>query len=58
MPNKVEKSYVMSNKITQVTIECTQEFMIKWLARGFEVLEIKTNDKDNMGNETIDVDTY
>ena len=36
-----DKVYVMVNPKTGVTIESTQDYVLAWLRRGFEVYEIK-----------------
>lgn len=34
------RTYVMENKETGVRIECTYKYILHWIARGFEVIEI------------------
>lgn len=41
MNNPTEKVYVMVNRKTNVKIESTEKYLVKWMARGFEVVEIK-----------------
>ncbi|MOA55045.1 hypothetical protein D3C78_1787640 [compost metagenome] len=38
---QAEKKYVMFNKENGARIECTEKYLTHWLARGFEVEEIK-----------------
>jgi len=47
MSGNKEYIYVMTNRRTGVTIQCTQKFMPQWLARGFEVEEIRIVDKSD-----------
>jgi len=35
-----KKVYILRNKDTKAVIKCTEKFLMSWLARGFEVLEI------------------
>lgn len=45
-----DRVYVMYNKDTGATIECTKKFMMQWMARGFEVIEIKDESfKEELG---------
>lgn len=39
-----EKTYVMVNKKTGARIECSEKYMLKWLAKGFDVEEIRLPD--------------
>lgn len=34
--------YVMYNPNNQITVECSKDYVVKWIARGFIVKEIKT----------------
>jgi len=36
-----EKKYVMINRANGARIECTEKYLVSWLARGFEVEEIR-----------------
>ncbi|MFB9279402.1 hypothetical protein [Cohnella cellulosilytica] len=36
-----EKKYIMVNKANGARIECTEKYLASWLARGFEVEEIR-----------------
>lgn len=38
---KATKKYTMYNKEKGITITCTEKFVMDWIARGFEVKEIK-----------------
>jgi hypothetical protein len=55
-----EKKYVMINKTNGARIECTEKYLASWLARGFEVEEIKNptvpNDPDNKAQECMGVE--
>jgi hypothetical protein len=33
--------YFLENKNTGATMECTEKYLTQWLARGFEVVEIR-----------------
>ena len=45
MVENTSKVYVLENKVTQATIECTEKYLMQWLARGFEVIEIKLGEQ-------------
>jgi hypothetical protein len=49
MQESNEKIYIMYNKNTDATIECTQKYLMQWIARGFEVVEIR-NEQSNIDN--------
>lgn len=38
------KKYKMVNRENNVTIECTEAYVVAWLARGFEVEEVVISD--------------
>lgn len=40
-PMNGSKKYKMYNKKTKVTVECTENFILAWIARGFEILELE-----------------
>ncbi|MFC7558610.1 hypothetical protein ACFQY3_05735 [Paenibacillus farraposensis] len=35
------KTYIMINHSNGARIECTQKFLFKWIAKGFEIEEIR-----------------
>jgi len=35
------KKYVMENSTNGAVIECTERYIVRWLARGFTIKEIK-----------------
>jgi len=41
-----EKKYIMINKSNGARIECTEKYVATWLAKGFEVEEIKLASSD------------
>lgn len=53
MTGRTKRVYVVYNKITKAKIETNEKYLIQWLARGFEVLEIK----DEEIEEEEDTDT-
>jgi len=42
-----EKKYIMINKANGSRIECTEKYLASWLARGFEVEEIRYDGANN-----------
>ncbi len=38
------KIYVMYNPKNHVIVECTKKYVLEWISRGFEILEIKEGD--------------
>jgi hypothetical protein len=47
-----KKKYVMVNKENGARIVCTEKYVIAWLARGFEIVEIiMENGKEDYRNQ-------
>jgi hypothetical protein len=42
MTTESSKTYVMRNKDNGAVIECTERFLLQWIARGFEIIEVKS----------------
>ena len=47
----MSKKYNMINKENDARIQCTEDYLTHWLARGFEVEEVVVHDGDEKDGE-------
>lgn len=39
--SKNTRIFIMHNKETNVTIQCTEDYIVEWMSRGFEIIGAK-----------------